>query len=296
MKKILKWIGIGLGVLIVLLVIAIVGITLNTDARMNKTYTIADENIKMPTDPAVLARGKRWAQAYCGECHGDNLAGVNKWLDIPNLMTVDSANLTTGKGGVAGEFKDADWVRAIRHGVDPEGKPMLMPASTDFYYLSDEDLAAIIVYVKSIPPVDHETQDLVISPMGKVLYGIGAFGNLLAAESIQHNIRPATAPQPGPTAQYGEYLVNTSGCRACHGAQFAGGKDPNPAAPLVPSLAPGSDYAKWSDADFIKTMRMGITPSGKALTDFMPWKSIGKLTDDELRGIYQYLKTLPAVK
>ncbi|MGB8648613.1 MAG: cytochrome c [Anaerolineae bacterium] len=293
MRKILKWVGIGLGLVIGLVVIAVIGTMLNTDARLNKTYTIADETIPAPTDPATLARGKRWAQAYCADCHGDNLAGVNKWLDIPNLITVDSANLTSGKGGVGREFKDTDWVRAIRHGVDPEGKPMLMPASADYYYLGDQDLAAIIAYVKTVPPVDHETQDLVLSPPGKILYGIGAFGNLAPAETIPHNVRPAAAPQPGVTAQYGEYLVNTGGCRACHGPQFAGGKDPNPAAPPVPGLGPGSDYAKWTDADWIKAMRTGITPSGKALTDFMPWKSVGQLTDEELKAIYQYLKTLP---
>ena len=67
-----------------------------------------------------------------------------------------------------------------------------------------------------------------------------------------------------------------------------------PTAPLAANITPGGAISAWSEADFIKTMRMGINPAGKQLDSFMPYKYIGRLSDDELKAIYVYLKTVPA--
>ncbi|MFN8567202.1 MAG: hypothetical protein U0Z44_06690 [Kouleothrix sp.] len=113
--------------------------------------------------------------------------------------------------------------------------------------------------------------------------------------------RPRRAPPLAPIAAgvdagYGRYLATIGGCADRHGQSFAGG--PVPGAPLECrwlDLTPAGEISGWADADFITTMRTGINPAGKALDSFMPYRYIGRLTDDELRAIYLYLKTLPAM-
>ena len=185
MKKVLKWIGIVLGSLIALLVIAIGVMIFSTTSRMNKKYDITPETLSVPIAEGDLAVGKHWAEMHCEQCHGPDLSG-GPFFDDPQIGYVDSMNLTSGKGGVGGVMTDEDWVRAIRHGVKNDGTSVFIMPSNDFYYLSDYDLAGIIAYVKSVPPVDNETRPKHLKPFGKVLYALGAFGDLLYAETIPH--------------------------------------------------------------------------------------------------------------
>jgi mono/diheme cytochrome c family protein len=95
------------------------------------------------------------------------------------------------------------------------------------------------------------------------------------------------------TAQYGEYLVNVSGCHDCHGAQLAGGKSAKPGAIDAPNLTPGGDLKTWSEATFINTVRTGVAPNGHKLKpEEMPWKFFGTYSDDELTAIFHYLQSL----
>jgi mono/diheme cytochrome c family protein len=125
------------------------------------------------------------------------------------------------------------------------------------------------------------------------MYGAGVFGNLLRAGTLDQVNRPSL-PEPGVSAAYGQYLVNVNGCHDCHGAQLAGGKPGDPSSPLAPNLTPGGELTAWSEADFIKTLRTGVTPSGTNLPDnFMPWQFKSQMTDDELKAVFAYLKSLP---
>ena len=99
------------------------------------------------------------------------------------------------------------------------------------------------------------------------------------------------------TVAYGEYLVNTAGCRTCHGVELSGGDPSDPESPPGPNLTPGGELGLWAEADFINTLRTGVTPAGRQLNpEFMPWESTAKLTDDELKAIWLYLKSVPAVE
>ncbi|MBI5654022.1 MAG: c-type cytochrome [Chloroflexi bacterium] len=293
MKKVLKWISIILGVLILVIVVAITGLYMSVQLRADRAYTIQPANLAIPNDASAIARGKRWSAIHCQSCHGDDLAGTAFFSD-PGLGSFNASNLTKGKGGVGAAYTDTDWVRAIRHGVRPNGKPVLVMPSADFYYLSDGDLSDIIAYVKSIPAVDKEWAKPNFTFIATVLAGAGAFGDLYGAETINHTAPRPIAPKPGATVEYGDYLVRVDGCRTCHGKELAGGKEPNPEAPPGPNLTPGGEIAKWSEADFINAMRTGARPSGIPMTQFMPWQSYGKMSDDELKAIWLYLKSLPA--
>jgi mono/diheme cytochrome c family protein len=294
MKKAFKWIGIVLGSLVGLILILAAVFYFIGNARLNKTYDFSSDNIVVPTDAASVEYGKHRVRSMCIGCHGDDLSGVDNFVNIGPIMTLDSANLTSGQGGVGQEYTTGqDYVRAIRHGVDPDGKPNFMPAVSSFQYLSDEDLGAIIAYLKTLPPVDHETSGLQVKPLGKILIGAGMFGNL-PVEDASHKTN-VTAPAAGITTEYGEYLVNINGCRDCHGKELAGGPFPDPSVTVIsPNLTPGGELAAWSEEDFLTAIRTGNTPSGHALKpELMPWKEISGQSDDELKAIWLYLQSLP---
>ncbi|NJN55818.1 MAG: hypothetical protein HC804_14385 [Anaerolineae bacterium] len=250
MKKILKWVGIVLGGLIGLLVIAVIAMIVSTNNRLTRQYTVAVETISIPTDEASIAIGSRWADIHCEACHGDDLSG-GEFFNDPQLGYVDAPNLTAGKGGIGSTYTDEDWVRAIRHGVKGDGTSVFIMPSNDFYYLSDHDLGSIIAYVKTVPPVDNEIRPQGLSSMAKILYALGAFGDLLYAETIQHDVRPAT-PEIGVTVKYGEYLANAHGCKSCHGENLAGNQPAEPGAPFAPNLTPGAALAGWSEEEFLR--------------------------------------------
>lgn len=296
--KILKVIGIALGSLVGLVLLFSVGMVAKTRFALNKTYDVKVETVVIPTDAAALEHGKHLATVLCMECHGDDLGGVPHWNIIPGLADISTPNLTSGRGGAGSGFSDEDWVRVLRHGVLPEGTSAFIMPANDFYYLSDKDLGDLLAYVKSVPPVDREISEPhgKFTFLGNVLYGLGAFGNLLHASNIDQAQRPANFPQPAVTAEYGSYLVDINGCRGCHGAQLAGGKTPDPKSPLAPNLTPGGELNAWSESDFIQALRTGITLSGHELAPaFMPWKYKGRMTDAELQAIWVYLESLPAL-
>jgi len=295
MKRISKWIGIVFGGLIALLIVAVFGLWLGAKARLNKIYDIPVETVAIPTDEASIDEGKRLVSIYCADCHTSNLRGQDAFND-PLLGRVGIPNLTRGEGGVGAQYTDADWVRSIRHGVGPDGKPLFFMPSQDFYHLSDEDLGQIIAYVKSVPPVDHVNPGVVIKPVGGALVMLGAFGDVIHAELIDHTAPRPVAPQPGVTAEYGQYLADSFGCRNCHGDALSGGKPSDPASPLAPNLTPGGALAAWSESDFTRAMRTGVKPDGQVLDPvYMPWPAVSRFTDDELKAIWLYLSSLPAL-
>ena len=103
----------------------------------------------------------------CQGCHGQDLSGVENFFAAGPLGTINSANLTSGKGALAANSRTEDYVRAIRHGIDRNGRPIFMPAVVSTANLSDEDLGSIIAYLKTIPAVDHPTRGQRFTPAGK---------------------------------------------------------------------------------------------------------------------------------
>lgn len=298
MKKVLKWIGIILGSLIGLLFVVMLGLYFKTKSQINKTYDVEVQAIVIPTDAESIEHGRHLTEFLCAECHGDDLSGIPDWVSIPNLATISTTNITSGQGSVTANFSDEDWVRVLRHGVKPDGRSVFVMPSETFQYLSDEDLGDILAYIKTVPPVDTDenVQSREFSFLGHVVYGAGAFGNLIIASKIDHNNPPTSFPEPGVTIEYGEYLININGCYSCHGTQFAGATPPDPESILAPNLTPGGDIGSWTETQFIEAMRTGLVPSGRRLIpNFMPWQYKGKMTDDELKAIFLYLQSLPAL-
>jgi len=293
MRRLLKWMAVGLGGMVVLLVAGITVLALLGGRKLNREYTVTPEPVLVSQDTAVLERGEYLVSVSCVGCHGNDLGGT-PFFDDPALGSIPAPNLTAGQGGAAAVYSQVDFVRAIRHGVDPDGKPLMIMPATAFWHFSDADLSAIIAYIQSVPSVDNDPGNKELGLVGQVLVGAGVL-DVLAAEHIDHTASRSDAPAQQVDAAYGEYIVNTADCRNCHGTSLTGGQPPEPGAPPAPSLAGDSVLAAWTGEDFLTAMRTGTTPDGRSLNPtFMPWQEYGRLTDEDLTALFLYLQTLPA--
>ncbi len=293
-RKILKWIGIVLGGLIGLLIVAFVVLVIVGGAQANKTYDVPAETIPIPTEAEAIERGEHVALIhYCQQCHLDNLGGELSFA-IPGLLSIPTPNLTSGAGGVGSFYTDADWERAIRHGVGHDGRALWVMPSENFSHLSDEDMGALIAYLKSVPPVDNELPDRKIEPMGRVMVTLGMVPPV-AADRIDHMATSTAVIEPAISVEYGAYLARTM-CTECHGANLNGVPFGPPGQEVPsPNLTPGGELATWTEEQFIATLRTGITPDGHQLNEEMPWPYFGQMTDDEMQALWLYLQSLPVL-
>jgi mono/diheme cytochrome c family protein len=292
-RKILKWIGIVLGGLVGLLVVAAAVLYLLGTAKLNKQYNISVEAISVPTDAQAIQRGEHLATIFmCTGCHTENLGGKVFYV-VPGMLSIPTPNLTSGAGGVGAAFQTIDFVRAIRYGVRPDGKALFIMPSKAFHNLSDTDLGAVIAYVRSRPPVDNPMPERRVELMGRLMMGAGLFPPF-AADQIDPASPLPPAPQAGVTVAYGQYLTRT--CTECHGPDLNGAPFGPPGQEVPsPNLTQGGELADWSEGDFITALRTGVTPTGHKLSEEMPWKNFGQMTDDELKAVWMYLQSLPAL-
>jgi len=282
-------------VLVVLLTIFGLAFYALGESRLNRKYIVPEQTVSIPGDDDTLAEGKRIFQYRgCEACHGEQLEGL-VYLDNPAIGQVITPNLTTGQGGIGAQRTDADLLRSIRHGIRPDGTPLLFMPSTEFYYLSDADLGMVIAYIRSVPPVDNEPVASRLSATGRIVMNITKEITFLPAELIPHDAPRPVAPEPGITPEYGEYLALS--CKVCHGLTLSGGEIPGfpPEWPSAPNLTSGkgSRLPTWGEEGFIEIIRTGEKHGRSINPDYMPWESYRHMTDDELRAVYVYLQSLP---
>lgn len=319
--------ALGLGVLAAM---AGGGVYARSEAVLTRRHAIPPEAgySAIAVDAALLERGRRLVTvvAQCTHCHGPDLAG-REIADDPWIGRLHAANLTRGEGGIGRRYRDADWAAALRHGVAPDGRTLLLMPAAGLTRLSDRDLAAIVAYVRQVPTVDRSLPEKRTGWLTRLVVAAGLAPDLLSAEQVsagrgsaesisrslaagaERGAEPAArqvgwpgeapasraAPEVGPTAAYGEYLVALGGCRVCHRADLAGGLHPLslPGEPVPPDLTPRGPLGGWTRSDFARAMREGRTPEGRVLDrEFMPWPAFAGLDDVELEAIWAYLGTL----
>jgi len=296
MSRWIKRIGLTIGAVIALICIAVGAVYALSESRFRRTYSVPPESVATSADSAVLARGEHMvtAVAGCVDCHGQGLHG-NAMIDAPPMGRLVAPNLTSGQGGIGSELTPAIIERAVRHGVGRGDRALRIMPSQDFQYMSDDDLRAVVSYVKSLPPANNQLapSHLMLLPRALMVAGVMP---VLPAEKLRDSAATPMTVTPGPTREYGEYLVLIAGCKGCHGPGLSGGKiaagDPawGPAANLTPS----GNLGKWTEAQFVQTLRTGTRPDGTAIKEPMPWKTIGRMTDDELHALWLYLRSVPA--
>ena len=293
-SRLLKILGYTLAGLAAIVAIAAAVVFFKSRARLGQSFAVTPRPVSIPTDPASLARGRHLAETRgCNDCHGKDYAG-GKVIDDGAMGRLHAPNLTTGKGGRIAQFKDEDWVRSIRHGVGPDQHGLFIMPSEEYSHFSDEDLGALIAFLKTVPAVDRERPATQLGPISRVLLATGKMK--LGAEVIDHAaLRPKSVPV-GATTEYGAYVATS--CIGCHGPNFSGGKieigPPN--WPHAANLTPHESgrLAKWTETDFISTLRTMKRPDGTELNPVMP-RVFGQMTDVELKALYAYLKSLKPV-
>ncbi|MGE5265175.1 MAG: c-type cytochrome [Acidobacteriota bacterium] len=272
MKKILKWTAIAFVVLISLTLAASVALYSIGMEKLTRSYSnIPVEQVKIPTDADAIARGKHIATIWaCTRCHGNNLGGTVITSDpidgyVPILGTIPASNLTSGKGGIGKSYTDADWMRAIRHGVKPNGHIEIF--MYDYSTMSDHDLGDLLAYLKQIPPIDSNQPALSYGPILPIAQAVGVFTPV--AELIDHSAQHVADPVPSDTKGYGKYL--SAICTACHGGGLV--------APL---------RGNWRQEDFVRLLRSGVLPNGSQIGAAMPVGIYREMNDTELTALWLY--------
>jgi mono/diheme cytochrome c family protein len=280
--------GLGLGGFVFLKVSAY-------NTSLDKVYDVPLPKIERSTDPVVLARGEHLAHTImpCADsgCHGKDLGG-GKTTQMGPLMTLVAPNITTG--GLGAAYSDGELARLMLHGVKKDGRGIRLMPSHESNWLPDQDIAATISYVRSLPPQNKPSQGMHVGVLGKVLDQLDNMPIDVARRIDHQNI--AKAPAPTPDVAYGKYLGRL--CTGCHGEGLGGGPLPGapPDLPIPLNITPdATGLAGYSLDDFKQVLRTGKRKKdGRQLADMMPVDSFGKFDDLEMQALYSYLMSIPA--
>jgi len=262
------------------------------ERRMNRHIDVVVRAVPIPADAPSIERGRYlYASRGCAECHGAGGAG-RRFVDDGSVRLAGPA---IARGSVTQGYQVVDWVRTIRHGVKPDGRPLRVMPSEDYNRFTDADVGAIVAYAQSLAPVVPRAAEIVLPLPARVLYGYGAIPE--AAELIDHRVPPQQPVAEGVSVEHGQYVANL--CLGCHGANLEGGKRPGtppdwpPAARLV--AGPGNVMAdRYADAGaFVAMMKTGKRPDGSAV-GAMPFETLRELSDTDTRALHLYLRSLAA--
>lgn len=263
--------------------------------------------------PARLERGKYLANSIgCLYCHSPHdwtrpddpiVAGMTgagqklPYTDLPG--NVFAPNLTPDKATGAGNWTDDMMARAIREGIGHDGRALfgIMPFA-HYRNMPDEDLASIVVYLRSLPAVTNAL------PQTKIVFPV----NLIMQNDPQPLMASVPPPDVGDPVKRGRFLVNLIGCIDCHtpvdnhhlpipGMEYSGGQVFHVPWGVVASTNLTSDPSGipyYDEAMFVKTIRTGAV-GARELNKVMPWSTLRNLTDEDLADIFAYLKTLKPV-
>jgi cytochrome c553 len=314
--------------LVALVIIAALALLVYIQARSNPSFDRPAAELTAPSDAATVMRGEFIVKfaAQCWRCHGapeaadrneDAPLSGGRALDLSRygpgfatlplgLGTYYAANITPDPDTGIGRWTDGEIVRALREGISRDGRLLfpIMPHEW-LHGMSDDDALAVVAYLRSQPPVRNAVPGRQPSLAAR---GLFAFNRIQPTAPISGTI---SAPPPGATAEYGAYLANhVALCASCHTPRDPQTWQPLTDQPMAGSLFPipvaddgTSLYAlnitsgaergigDWSEEDFIRAMREGVTPQGHPFDPAMP--RYAQLSADELRAIYLYLRSLP---
>jgi mono/diheme cytochrome c family protein len=291
MVKLLKWVGILAG----LLVIAVGGLLtwahFNVEKDRNRVFAEKVSGMDSLVAVADVALGERIVNVRngCIDCHATDLAG-RTFLSDPAMGSYHSANLTPY--GLK-EWTNDEIANAIHFGIGRDGKPLQFMPALEFNALSKQDLASVIAYLRQLPEVERDRQPITIGPLAKVLYSFDQIPALLSTYYLDLNKDFSTKPVEAPTKEFGSYLAN-SACIGCHNPQFSGG--PIQGAP--PEWAAAADIrfgtkGDWTEEKFMQCMLSGVSPTtGETMKFPMPVNIVKNMNETELKALWAYLSTL----
>jgi len=310
------------------IVLIIVGLFIFVQVSWDKKYDWPAPDLKTSTDSAVIAKGKYLVTgpAHCVSCH---VSGFADMVAADSGYTIDlkggvrfemgpigslvTRNLTPDKNTGIGRYSDEQIFRMMRHGIRPDGTasmPLLMP----FWNMADEDLVAIVSYLRSLPPVDHAVEDAHYTFMGKAVRTFAP-----TFKPIENPTPPATAPPMAATVERGEYLARyVCNCVGCHtnrdmmtyeatGPEFAGGMEFEPWPALHKYL--NVDTTLWLRTPNITPDPTGVLQKFKTKEEFiarfrqgrtipvspMDWGPFSRMSEEDITALYMFLNQLAPV-
>jgi hypothetical protein len=293
LKRVLKVVGLILGVCAAIVGVFVYVQCSRFDASMDRVYEVSPPAVSRSSEAAVVARGEHLVHSIAGcassMCHGADLGG-GKPIEMGPVATLCGPNITPGNMGAA--YSDGEMARLIKHGIKKDGRSVRFMPVQDISWLPDSDVVAIVSYLRTIQGGDRPNGLTVIKTLGKVLDRADQLA-LDVARRIDHG-RVEPVPAPEPTAAYGAFL--TRACTGCHGEHLSGG--PLPGAPssfATPlNLTPDDTGLKdWTFADFDKLMKTAARKNGKTLDALMPTEAWKNLDQTEMHAIWAYLQSLP---
>lgn len=294
MQRAIKWTAWALAGVLAVIALAAFTINLVSDRKAQRTISVEIGDVPFSADASVLDQGKYLYESRgCSECHGANGAGKVVINDEKSGLFVKSPSIVSGNGGVVAKYASIDWVRAIRHGIKPDGKPLLVMPSEEYNRLSDADLTALVAYIRTLPATDGVPGVVKFPLLVKALYAFDFVQD--AAQKIDHTRAPSAHISASVSERYGEYVAQT--CTGCHGPGFSGGKVPGapPHWPAAANLTPaqGSALLRYrAPEQFISLFRTGLRPDGTQVSTVMPFESLQRYSDTDIRAMYLYFNSL----
>lgn len=323
-RRVLKWVGIVLAVLVLALAATVFALASKWPPDYSDTPR---PELQASTDPEVIAAGAHLfhGAAHCAFCHADfeaqraaergGYAGIvptgGRPIPFGPLGTLHPSNLSSDPDTGIGAMSDADLARVIRYGVRPDGSPA--PFMVVASRLTDQDLVAIISYLRSLPPTRAEIPPSEISLLGRVLFS--TVMKIMFQPSSHGWESPPNVPEGDePSIERGEYLARgPANCIACHSQfpadmsswtpnhPFGGGApamqdEADPSKEFgPPNLTPHPEHGwlrTWSEDAFVQRFASG---ERRYEGSVMPWENFRHMSDNDLRSIYRYLQSLPPV-
>jgi len=280
MKRLLRWIGVGLASLAGLLIVVCALAYVVSERMLRRTYEIPAVALTLPTDAESIVEGRRLATVHgCfNGCHGKNAEGV-VMFDQPSIARVVAPNLTAA----VRRYSDAELALIVRKGIRPDGHTLLIMPAEVFGGMTDADLGRIIAFLKSLPPATGPGPSVSVGPIGRAGLVVGKF------KTVAQLVADAQAPPEATSQQavFGRYLARTV-CAQCHGTDLRGESNPD---------FTSSDLrivAAYSPEAFIELMRTGVALGERKLGVMGGWalKNLSQLTDEEIAALYSYLHAL----
>jgi len=302
-------------VLGIVALVLVVGSGLGAGAvmRWDRIHEVPEPDLRASTDSATIEQGRylAYGPAHCAYCHNseENMPALRRGEEPPiiggytikmPLAALPAPNLTPDPETGIGRFTDGQLARMLRHNVKASGQ-LAIPIM-EFENMSDEDIVAVISFLRSQAPVRHEVPERQVTPMGKAVL------TYLLKPTGPQGTPPRTPPAEAPTLERGEYVATAvAGCAACHTKRnmrdgsyvvprFAGGFEmPSETDPtqifITPNLTPDpttGHMVGWSEDQFVTRFLSGVGMEGSA----MPWPAYARMSDADLRAVYRFLQSL----
>ncbi len=307
MKKLLKYTGLTLGVILVFILLFALYVQIDGIPK----YEVQKIDLKVELTPERIAQGQKIASMECIACHaGESGKLTGRWLkELPaEFGTINSPNITGDMEKGIGSWTDGEILFLLRTGIKRDGQ-YIPPYMAKFHLASDEDMYSVIAWLRSdkIIPTDEEPPESKPSFLTKLLSHF-AFKPLPYPETI--------IPQPDTNnvVEHGKYLANAIyNCYPCHSADFksmdemvpensggfygGGNKMPGLKGEIITTANLTFDetgIAAYTAEEFVQAVKYNKKRDGTILR--YPMFPHNQLTDAEAIAIYEYLKTVPKIK